>query len=480
MGLENSPTQLDPRLATDLASAHIAKMVYNGLFKIDDDGNLAPDLTANWEIPDEKTIIVHLKKGIRFHDGKELDSEDVRYTFQSIVHPDLKSPKAAAYEKLDRMETPSAHMIIFRLKEAYAPFLFSLIQEIVQKEKNPITSGFPIQNPVGTGPFQFVRYLRNEEVQLTANPGYFDGPPKIRNLTFRIIPDETTRILELENGGIDFIQNAFSPDLLPRLRKNQNLKIVQRPGTNYSYIGFNLDDPILNNREVREAMACGIDRPSIINAILRGLARSAGSALPSTHWAYEPEIAQYSYNPKKAMELLDQAGFPDPDGSGPLPRFTLEYKTSQNELRGLIAEAIAQQLSEVGIEVKIKSYEWGAFYGDIKNGNFQMFSLTWVGIQDPDFLREAFHSRNIPPRGANRGRFRNTEIDRLTELGAKTMDKEERKKIYSQIQKTIAHYLPYISLWHAENVAIMKKNLKGFKIYPDESLVGLKDVYFLN
>lgn len=480
IGLENSPTQLDPRLATDLASAHISKMVYNGLLKMDADGNLAPDLALDWEMPDEKTIVVHLKKEIRFHDGKELDSGDVLYTFQSIADPDLKSPKAAAYEQLDLVEAPSPHTVIFRLKEPHSPFLYGLLQEIVPREQNQNVNITPIQKPVGTGPFRFVRYLSDEEVLLEANTGYFDGPPRTAKLSFRIIPDETTRILELEKGNIHLLQNAFSPDLLPRLRKNQDLKIVQRPGTNYSYIGFNLEDPILKKREVREAIARGIDRPRIINSILKGLARPAESPLPSSHWAYEPAVARYPFNPERAKELLDQAGFPDPDGNGPLPRFTLEYKTSQNELRRLIAEVIARQLSEIGIEAKIKSYEWGAFYDDIKNGNFQMFTLTWVGIQDPDFFREAFHSQNIPPRGANRGKFVNAEVDRLTELGARTMYNEERKKIYSRIQEIIAREIPYAGLWHAENTVVMKKNLKGFKMYPDESLAGLKDVYFSN
>jgi peptide/nickel transport system substrate-binding protein len=196
------------------------------------------------------------------------------------------------------------------------------------------------------------------------------------------------------------------------------------------------------------------------------------------NWAYEAMVKTYQYDPKIAKKLLDKAGYPDPDGDGPEPRFTLSYKTSQNELRKLIAEVFQEQLREIGIKIIIKSYEWGTFFSDIKSGNFQIYSLTWVGINDPDIFHYTFHSESYPPKGANRGKYSNKDIDELIDKGRKKINIEARKKIYSLIQKKLSKEIPYVSLWFATNIAVMSKEVQGFQLYPDESLNSIKNVYF--
>lgn len=478
VGMENSPSNLDPRFALDLASSQIIQLIFNSLLRKDINGNLIPELAQGWEIINNSEYIIHLKKGVRFHDGSEMTSSDVKFTFDFVLNPENQSPKRGGLAKLKKIELIDKYTVKFVLKEVFAPFLSNLLLPIVPKSIAEKEGKNFTKKLIGTGPFKFHSFDVDNEIVLLANKDYFGGAPELDGVKFKIIPDETVRVLELEKRNVHLVQNSISPDILPRLLKNSRLKIIKKPGTNYSYIGFNLEDPVLKNRLVREAIALGIDRDKIIKFILKGLATKALFMLSPFNWAYEPMLKSYNYDPQKAKKLLDKAGYIDPDGDGPKHRFTLTYKTSQNELRKLIAEVFQEQLLKIGIYISIRNHEWGTFFSDIKSGNFQIYSLTWVGINDPDIFHYIFHSESFPPKGANRGRYLNGEIDELIDRGRKEINSEARKKIYSLIQKKLAEEIPYVSLWFGTNVAIMQKEVHGFQLYPDESLYSLKDVYF--
>jgi peptide/nickel transport system substrate-binding protein len=185
-------------------------------------------------------------------------------------------------------------------------------------------------------------------------------------------------------------------------------------------------------------------------------------------------VPRWPYDPGRAKQLLDEAGFSDPDGNGPLPRFRLSFKTTNIDLRRRIAEALKEQLQEVGIELEIRSYEWGTFYSDIKKGNFHLYSLAWVGVMDPDIFYQIFHSQSMPPAGDNRGRYHNAELDRLLDQGRATTDAAARKLIYRRAQEIIADDLPYVPLWWWKNVVVKRPELRGFVPYPDGDLISLK------
>ncbi|MDY6855334.1 MAG: ABC transporter substrate-binding protein [Thermodesulfobacteriota bacterium] len=481
IGLESNPTNLDPRHATDANSYRLAQLLYNPLIKMDSQFHPVPDITKRFTQPDDTTYLFHLKEGIQFHDGKELTCKDVKYTFDCILNPALKSPHFGAFEKIDSIVCINKYSVQFILKEPFAPFLINLaVIGIIPKDDMQKSEGSSHSAPVGTGPFKLAEFLHDERIVLHANTDYFDGRPKLERITFKIIPDSTVRLLELSQGNVHLLQNNIPPDLFPFLEKKEALKIVKRPGTTYSYIGFNLKDSILKDRRVREAIAYAIDRESIIRYILKGLALPASGILSPVNWAYEGNVKVYEYNNEKARDLLDQAGFIDTDGKGPQMRFELTFKTSTDQLRKRIAEIIQQQLKEVGIKINIQSYEWGTFYSDIKSGNFQLYTLSWVGITDPDVLYYIFHSSNIPPHGANRGRYINKRVDRLIEEGRITLDMNRRAKIYSEIQKILALEVPYVSLWYSTNVAVMNRAIHGYVVYPAGDFFSLKDVWIEN
>lgn len=472
VAIESAHTQLDPRLATDAYSERIGQLLFSRLVRINSSGEITPDLAKKWEIKRETIYIFRLKEGVFFHDGTPLTSEDVRYTYESILDAALASSHRKLYDVIDRIETPDAATVRFILKKPHAPFLYSLTRGIVPKyaAANPAFS----MHPIGSGPFQFVRNDPDHAIELSAYSNYFGGAPRISRLLFRIIPEESVRLLELEKGNIDLIQNAFPPDVLPRLERNRRFKIMHTPGTTYSYVGFNLRDSILQDTKVRKAIALAINREEIAKYIFKGLVRPATGLLPSSHWAYSHQVKTYLYDPEGARKLLDEAGYLAHSG----PRFTLTHKTSQNELARRVVEVLQQQLAEIGIKVDIRSHEWGTFYGDIKRGNFQMFTLSWVGIEDPDIYYNLFHSQSVPPDGSNRGYYQNTAIDQLVEKGRLTFDRTLRKMVYANVQKILSEELPYVSLWHAENVAVMKKEVQGYTLYPDGGFYSLKDVYW--
>lgn len=471
MALEAGPAMIDPLKSTDAVAAKIEGLVFNGLVKRNDDFTISPDLAERWEfIGDPLRAVFHLRSGVKFHDGSAFTSNDVKRAVDFILNAENASPLRSSFGDTQSVEAPDDHTVIFNLNRKTAPFLDSL------------TFGIPklgASNPVGTGPFRLVEIKRDEKITLERNLDYFDGSPKISRLVIKIIPDETVRTLSLESGEVQIIMNPITPDLLPRFRKNQRLKVVTSPSANYSYLGFNMDDPLAGNITVRRAVAYAIDRESVMRHILKGLAEPATGPISPNSMFYEDAVERYGYDPEKAKKILDDAGFTDPDGSGPVKRFTLRYSTSQNELRRRIAEVFQWQLEKVGIGLDIRSYEWGAFYADIKKGNFQIFSLTWVGVADPDILRYMFHSTSTPPDGANRGRYKNAALDLLLSAGV-TADGEERRRLYSEAQKIIAHDLPYVSLWRPLNVAVVDQRVRDFRLSPDEGIKSLKNVYVEN
>jgi peptide/nickel transport system substrate-binding protein len=315
-----------------------------------------------------------------------------------------------------------------------------------------------------------------EKVTLKANANYWEGEPRLAGLIFKIVPDAMVRVLEFKKGSIDFMQNDIEPDMLPWLKTNSNAEIGAHQGTTYQYIGINLTHPILKHLKVRQALALAIDSESIIRHLLKDTGIAANGLLAPLNWAYDGTVRRWPHDPAGAKQLLDEAGFPDPDGDGALPRFRLSFKTTNIDLRRRIAEALKDQLQQVGVELEIRSYEFGTFFSDVKKGNFHLYSLAWVGVMDPDIQYQIFHSTSAPPHGDNRGRYSNAQVDRLLEQGRITADPAERKRIYGEVQNILNEDLPYIPLWWWKNVVVTKSNLQGFVPYPDGDLISLKKV----
>ena len=462
IAIESNPVTLDPRFATDAYSERIAHLLYGSLVRVDAAFQVAPELAERWEQPDPLTYRFLLRRGVRFHDGRELTAEDVRYTFASILDPATASPHRAIYDMIDRITVRGPYEIEFHLTAPHAPFLVNMVRGIVPAHLAQAAGRDFGRRPVGSGPFRLMRWAPDERVELAAFADYYAGAPKIPGIIIKIVPDETIRLLEAQKGNLDLVQNALPIETLPLLEADGRFRVLEAPSTTYTYLGLNLRDARLADRRVRQALAHAIDRPTIIRELLRGRATEATGLLAPGHWAYEPAVARYPYDPGRARALLDAAGLADPDGDGPKFRTSFSFKTSQNEQARRIAEVMQQQLAGVGVEMTIRSYEWGTFYADIKSGNFELYTLSWVGIVEPDIYYEVFHSASMPPAGSNRGGYRNPAVDRLAERGRLTADPIERRGIYAELQRIVAEDLPYVSLWYPNNVVMLKRRVEDF------------------
>lgn len=473
IALPGAPVSIDPRLATDAYGEQILQMTHAYLVRRDAAGNPVPDLAEEWEEKSPLEIVFRLRKGARFHGGREVNSADVRYTYEWILDPKNLSPHRSTYGMISGIDTPDSRTVVFRLKEPFAPFLAGMARGIV-----PVGFGARGYNPVpGAGPYKVDDFRPDEAISLSRHEGYYGRPPAIPKVVVKFLPDSNVRFLELKKGSVNFVLNGVDPDLLPSALKSPNLAMEETAGSNVSYLGFNLADPVLSDVRVRRAIALSIDRESIVRAILKGHADMADSILAPGFWARADDLPRLRYDPAEAKRLLDSAGYRDPDGPGPKRRFALAYKTSQNELRRRIAAVIQEQLRQVGISVEVQSLEWGAFFSDIKKGNFQLYSLTWVGISDPDIFHYAFHSSQTPPDGANRGRYANPEIDRLLMAGRREQSRAKRKAIYRGVQEILSRDLPVFPLWANRNILVRDRRLSGFTLTPDEDYSSVKDMH---
>jgi peptide/nickel transport system substrate-binding protein len=478
VGLEGNPITLDPRLARDAYSTRILPLLFHSLVKLNEGAEIVPDAAETWEVNDGRIYTFHLRRGIRFAHGRELIADDVKYSIQSLADPALKSPYLDLVHRIKDIQVLDPYTIVIKLKTMHAPILSQLTIGIVPRdsaEENGKNFG---RAPVGSGPYLVKRFEAGGEIELEPNPCFSGREPGVSRIIFRVIPDDVTRIMALKRGEVQILQNSVPPDDLQALKKDPGINVKTRPGINYTYIGFNLKDPVLAHRKVREAIAQAIPRDQIINCLLRGQAKAATGILAPSHWAYEQDVKDYNYDPEAAKALLDEAGYPDPDGKGSKPRFRLLYKTSQNKVRRWMAESIAHDLKKVGIEVEVRSHEFGTLFADILAGNFQIYSLTWVGVTEPDMYYTIFHSESVPPLGANRGRYENPEVDRLTEFARITLDMKERREAYSVVQRIIANDIPYVSLFYSMDVVAADKRLKGFRIFPGGDWRSLSDVYW--
>jgi peptide/nickel transport system substrate-binding protein len=461
--IESAPTNLDPRIGTDSFSERIDGLIFDSLVAHDQRLNVVPDLAQRWETPDPLTYSFHLRRGVNFHDGRPFSSADVKYTFESILSGSVKTAKAGSFRIIQSIDAPDPLTVTFHLREPYASFLWDLTRPgigIVPQGSGRETA----VHPIGTGPFRFVSSRIDEDIVVERNPDYFGGAPDIPRVRFRIVPDAIVRALELRKGTADITVNSLSPDTIVSLQQDPNLIVDDQAGTTLAYLAFNLDDQILAHREVRQALAYATDVNTLIQNLMHGMAVPATSLLPANHWAYEPKVKQYNYDPQLAQKLLDAAGFRR--GSDGL-RFHLTLKTSTEQSTRLLAQAIADEWRRVGVQLDLRSLEFSTFYSDITRGSFQLYTLRLIGgNNDPDIFDYVFRSTKTPPNGANRGHYSNPQLDALLDQARVEMDRQKRKALLSQIQKLVAEDEPYINLWYVDNVCVHRKRITNVVIPP--------------
>jgi peptide/nickel transport system substrate-binding protein len=459
VALDQTPDNLDPRIGQNAASQRLDALMFNSLVRKNENLEVVPDLALGWEIPDPTTYVFHLRDDVRFHDGRALTSKDVQFTFRSILDGSVRTLKSGhPYNLITEIHTPDLQTVIFKLKEPFAPFLPNLANGVIGIIPEGSPSDFN-RHPIGSGAFEFVRHIQDQEIVLKRHDLYFGKKAAVSTLRFKVIPEEVVIALELRKGSVDLAMNVLAPDTVEVLRRDGRLNVTQSAGASYQYVAFNLTDPVFRDIRVRQAFAHGIDRESIIKYLWRNQARPAVAMLPPNNWSYAGNVKAYPYDPERARELLREAGY---------EQLSFTYRLNTDNATSVQMAAIfQQQLRDIGITMEIKGTEFATFFADVIKGNFQVYSLRWVGANtDPDFFNYVFHSKAVPPNGANRGHYASARVDELIEFARREVDVEKRAQAYREIQEILAAELPYISLFYMDNVCVSNKRIDGIRLYP--------------
>ncbi len=435
--IAQAPLNLDPRYATDAASERVNRLIYQPLVDFDASSKPIPVL-ATWEMINNRQYQFTLtKKRALFHYQKVLTTHDVKATYDSILN--LKdSPLKAEFSNIQSIEVIDESRLVFHLKTPDKHFPSKLIVGILPKDLIDIQHDFSHQ-PVGNGPLKFVSWQNKLTLQRVR-----DG----QLITLQEVKDPTVRVLKLLRGEADLIQGDLPPELVKYLQSKPEVNVKTSVGANFSYLGLNFNDVNLKNIRVRQAINLAIDRQAIIDKVMVNNTRLAGAILPPEHYAGNASLKHAHYNPERAKKILTEIGVKLP--------LKLVYKTSTDAQRVRFATILQAQMLPAGIDLEIRSLDWGTFFADVKQGNFQLFGLTWVGIKTPEIYSKAFGSQHFPPNGFNRGRYADAELDKLL------ADED-----WPAATQRIHEQLPYIPLWYEGQFAAMQKHIKHYAPKPD-------------
>lgn len=471
------PTNLIPFFAADSASADISRLIFNGLVKYDKDLKLVGDLASNWEVKEHGLVIIfHLRKNVLWQDGAPFTAGDVEFTFWKLMDPSTPTPYGGDFEKVKSLKVLDPYTVEVTYKEPFSPGLASwsmgmLPRHLLAKE-NLMKTAFS-RHPVGTGPYILKKWKTGEVLELVSNKNYFESRPFIDRYFYRIIPDQATAFLELQTQNLDMaeltpLQYKKETDTAFFRKRYQKFRF---PNVGYTYIGYNLENPIFKDKKVRKAIGLAINKNEIMDVTLLGLGKvSTGPFLPGA-WAYNPEVKESVFDPETAKRLLAEAGWKDTNGDGWLDknanRFSFTILTNQgNDQRKMACEVIQKRLAEVGIEMKIQMVEWGTFLKEfIDKKRFEAVLLAWQLSYDPDIF-DIFHSSKSRPGEFNFVSYKNEEVDRLLEEGRRIFPEEERAKIYHRIHEILSDDEPYTFLYVAESLPIVHKRFHGVEVAP--------------
>nr|WP_219914451.1 ABC transporter substrate-binding protein [Thalassobacillus sp. CUG 92003] len=459
---------LDPHMVTDAASMRYIENMYSTMFRYvaGEYGEVEGELVEDYELSeDETTYTFTLHEGVTFHNGDALTSEDVKYSFERMMEDGVRKDQFSAVESI---ETPSETEVVVNLEQPIAPFLTFLaypMNAIVNQTVVEENGGELDSVDAGSGPFELNEWTKDQEMVLDKFDDYFkEGKPHLDQVVWRAIPDETARTTAIRNGEIDIILQA-QPKNVERLEQAEGVNVEEVLGTYWEYVGFNVEDDVMENKQVRQAIAWAVDRDAINETVKFGQAVPLrGGNIPENHWAHMEEEVYPERDLDKARELLEEAGY----GDG----LELSMKVSNNQSQIDAAQMIKQQLKEVGIELEVVSQENSVFFEQLGSGDFQSTVVGWVGFVDPDeYLYNIFHTEGM----YNQQNYSNPEVDQLLEQGRKEMDQEKRKEIYAEAQKIIAEDAPMVFLYANPQISAIRDRVEGFNVDPTVTTISLEN-----
>ncbi|WP_040983720.1 ABC transporter substrate-binding protein [Oceanobacillus jeddahense] len=480
---------LDPASTTDGESSRITKQIYESLLEFDKESfEVLPGLAHDWEVADDGlSYTFYLEEGVTFHDGTDFNADAVKLNFERWADPDHEyafADDGYVYSMygtmfggflgdenhvIEEINVVNDYEIEFVLSQPLGFFLQNMAMTYF-----PITSPAALEeygaaineNPVGTGPFEFVSWTKDDSIVLDKFEDYrIDGLPKLDRVVFEVIPDNAARLIALRSGEID-IMDGLNPDDAAGVEADEGLELYERAENNIGYVGFNVQKEPFDNKDLRHAVSHAIDKEAIAEALYAGYATPASVPLPPSYMGYNDEVESFEYNPDKAVELLEEAGY----GDGlEIELWTMPVARPYMPDPETVSEIIQNNLEQIGITVTIVREEWAPYLEKTMNGEHQMYMLGWSGTNgDPDyFLSSLLHGDNVG--SSNREFYDNDEVDEFLNQAKLSIDQDERAAFYQQAQEIIADDAPMVPLVHSRPVLATTNAVENYVPHPSTS-----------
>lgn len=482
IALASDATSLDPHGANDGNSLYIMSTMYDKLVYLDKDLNITPGLAESLEPISDTVWEAKIREGVLFHDGTELNAEVVKANLDRVRDPKMGSPLSFLFGMVEEVTVADEMTVHIETKYPFAslpahlahPAGHMISKKSIDADYEAIAKGelpFASVNdlPVGTGPFKFEKREPGTSILVTKNEDYWDtAKAKSKSITFKVIPEDFTRMVELETGGADIIY-PVSPTDIPRIEEGPDASVQQTKSSNLSYLGFNTQVEPFTDPKVRQAISMAIDKETLIEGILDGFALPAKGPLAPTVFGYTEDIESIDYNLEQAKVLLAEAGYAD--------GFSTTLLTNDTGTNRDISVFIQSELSKIGIEVEIETAETGAYLDATGNGNSELFIGSWGTVTlDADYgLYPMFHSSNAGAPG-NRSFLKSQKVDDLLEAARVEKDSDTRLALYKDAQNALAEEAPVVYLYHSELLAGVHDDVKDFWQYPS-SIFFLRDTH---
>ncbi len=473
------PESLDPLRMSSAPAATVSEHMAENLIYLTEDGDLDPALATDWEIEDDgMSYLIDLREGVTFHDGEPFNAEAVKYNldrfmgkgeFEGVDQADF----AFLLGEVDEVEVVDEYQIRIHMEERFAPLIAHLSHSFIAMHSpaalEALDEGDEVEAPVGTGPFKYAGWDRGEQIVMERNEDYWGGAPELEQVTFKFVPEGSSRVIMLETGEVDAVMDIPFAEI-ERLEAEEGINIVYEESVRNIYIGFNMESELFkDNKELRQALNYAIDNQAICDVIFEGAYEPATAPILPPVFGYH-EVGPYEYDPERAQELMAEAGYED--------GFEMElfHPVGRYPRDEQVAETVQGMLAEVGIEANLTTYDWGTYLDmvgqeDPADREDDAYMLGWGTVTwDADYgLYPLFHSEEWPP-SSNRSYYANEELDALLEEARREMDPDMREEIYAEAIEIIWDDAPWLFLYDQVQVNAELDRVEGLIHHPLENI----------